>query len=71
MAQGEAAVAACAEMVIRLLNWIDTILPEGCAVLLAIGVSLYFLARLGLALHLVAPPRKDGRDSEREQWDVR
>jgi hypothetical protein len=64
-------MAACVGVVTGFLDWIGMVLPEGCAVLLAIGVSLYFLGRLGLALHLIPPPRKDGRDSERERWNVR
>jgi hypothetical protein len=43
------------------------ILPAGGAILLTIGVTLYFMGRLGLALHLIALLRKDGRDSERER----
>jgi hypothetical protein len=58
--------------VIRLLEWIVmVILPAGGAILLTIGVALYFMGRLGLALHLIDPRQKDGRVSEHGRWDVR
>ncbi len=47
---------------IRLMEWFAmVIMPAGCAVLLTIGFILHLTGRLGVALKLIAPPRRSGR----------